>query len=201
MPVYDLTLPINDRTPVFPGDPAAEIVPFYTIEKDHWNIKKLTFPSHFGTHIDAPYHMFENGKKLTDFPMEKFTGEGTVIDVRGQKEIVDNLEKVHQGDIVFFYTQHIDNVYAKNFFSNNPVISVKTAQLLVKKKVKIVGIDSFSPDNEPFEVHRLLLSHEILIIENLVNLNKLIDKRFECYALPLKLENADGTPCRVIAKI
>ena len=64
--------------------------------------------------------------------------------------------------------------------------------------MKIVGIDSFSPDNEPFEVHKMFFKNEILIVENLVNLEKLNGKRFKCYIFPLKIQDADGAPCRVV---
>jgi arylformamidase len=39
-----------------------------------------------------------------------------------------------------------------------------------------------------------------LIIENLINLEKLLGKDFEIIALPLKID-AHGAPARVIAKV
>ena len=67
--------------------------------------------------------------------------------------------------------------------------------------VKIIGLDSFTPDKEPFETHKLLFTKNICIVENLVNLKQLVGKKFECTILPLKLANADGAPCRVVAKL
>ncbi|MBI1970856.1 cyclase family protein [Candidatus Woesearchaeota archaeon] len=85
------------------------------------------------------------------------------------------------------------------YFDHNPVISEETALQLIKKKVRIIGIDSFSPDNNPWPIHKLLLKQDILIVENLINLKKLAGKRFQCYILPLNIKNGDGAPCRVIA--
>jgi kynurenine formamidase len=65
----------------------------------------------------------------------------------------------------------------------------------------MVGLDSYSPDNEPFEIHKMLLKRDILIVENLVNLDRLVGKRFRCYVMPLKIQDADGAPCRVIGII
>lgn len=198
MEIIDLTMPIDEKTPVFPGDQKQEIKQIATIKENGWNEKRLTISSHFSTHIDAPFHMIEEGKKLTDFPIEKFIGEAIVVDVRNKKQIKFDLRGVKENDIVFFFTGQMDKAYSDAFFQNNPVITKETAQKLIDKKVKIVGLDSYSPDNEPFEVHKVLFKHDILIVENLVNLDKLGGKRFMCYILPLKINDADGAPCRVI---
>ena len=71
---------------------------------------------------------------------------------------------------------------------------------LIEKKVKIVGVDMASPDDEPFPVHKKLLGAGVLIIENLTNLDQLEDKDFTVYALPIKLQ-IDGAPVRVIAEL
>ena len=198
MKIFDLTLPINKKTPVFPSDPKYEIKQIATIKKNGWNEIRLTFNSHFSTHIDAPFHMLENGKRLDDFPLEIFAGEAVVINARGKKQTKPYLNGVKRNDIVFFFTGHIEKAYSPLFFKNNPVITKETAKKLIDKKVKIVGIDSFSPDNEPFEIHKMFFKHDILIVENLVNLDKLNGRRFQCYILPLKIQGADGAPCRVI---
>jgi len=197
----DLTLPLNEKTPVFPGTPTPQIKQFSTIETKGYNEKRITITSHASTHIDAPRHMIPDGKTLTDYPIEKFIGKGIVIDVTGQKEIHTDITKFHKDDIVLFYTGHSKNINKKNYFENNPVLSIKTAKDLIEKQVKIIGIDSFTPDNHPFEIHKMLFKKNILIVENLINLDKLIDKSFTCYILPLKIQDADGAPCRVIAEI
>jgi len=199
--IIDLTLSIDSKTPNWPGDPEIVIKQFSTVEKDAIGKKVLTFHSHFSTHIDAPSHMISNGKTLSDYLMEKFVGECIVLDVRGQKEIETNLDSVKEGDIVFFLTAHSDKVYEKDYFDRNPVLTPKTAQELVDKKIKMVGLDSPTPDNAPYTLHKLFLKHDILIVENLVNLKELAGKRFQCYVLPLKIKDGDGAPCRVIGVI
>ena len=198
MELFDLTMPIDERTPTFPGDPKQEIKQIATINKQGWNEKRLTFNSHFSTHIDAPFHMLADGKKLTDFPIEAFIGEAIVIDAGNMAEIEPCLDAVKPGYIVFFYTGHIRKAYSGDFFKDNPVIAKTTAQKLVEKKIKIVGLDSFTPDNAPFEVHKLFFRHSIMIVENLANLDKLVGRRFTCYILPLKIQDADGAPCRIV---
>ena len=197
----DLTIPLDANTPVFPGSPKPQIHQFATIEKDGYNEKKLTFTSHISTHIDAPRHMLSSGKTLTEYPINKFIGDGIVIDVRGQKEIEVDETDIHEEDIVFFFTGHSKKFYESDYFKNNPVLTEKTAQKLIDKKIKIMGIDSFTPDNKPYPVHNMLLQNDILIVENLIHLDKLLQKRFTCYILPLKIQDADGAPCRIVAEI
>src|SRR3989338_4911683 len=126
--IIDLTLPIDNKTPNWPGDPEIVIKQHSTVEKDGIGKKVLSFHSHFSTHIDAPSHMIAKGKTLSDYPIEKFVGECIVLDVRGQKEIDANLDLVKEGDIVFFLTAHSDKVYEKDYFSASPVLSLETAQ-------------------------------------------------------------------------
>ena len=204
MKIIDLTMPIDENTPVYPGDKPQHIGQQATIAKDGWNEKRLEFSSHLGTHIDAPFHMLQGGKKLDEFPMEKFMGEAITIDARktnGRNEIQVDLEKVKESDIVLFYTGHTKKANNKEFFENNPVISAQLARKLAEKKVKIVGIDSYTPDNSPFVTHKILLGADILIVENLVNIGQLAGKRFKCYILPIKIRDADGAPCRAIAEL
>ena len=197
--MIDLTMPLDENTPVYPGDPKPEFnrVAFYA--KDGWNEHRICINTHLGTHIDAPWHMIDEGKRLSDFPIEKFVGRGLVVDVRGQEEIDDPLEGIRQGDIVLLRTDHTKKAATPEFFTDNPVISRALALRIVEKQVSIVGIDSFGPDNPPFEVHKLFFEHDILSLENLVSLDLLPQDAFQLFVFPIRLEGLDAAPCRVIA--
>ena len=196
-------MPIDEKTPNFPGDPLIKIKR-HTVKKHTYGKILMNIHTHISTHIDAPSHMIENGKTLSDFSLNKFIGEAIVLDVRGQSNIQSDLRNVNNGDIVFFLTSHSDKAYEANYFKNNPVITKETAQKLVEKNINIVGLDSFTPDNEPYDVHKIFLKSDILIVENLINLDKLYQqlsgKRFKCFIIPMKITDADGAPCRVVAE-
>lgn len=197
----DLTLAVSDNIPPFPGDPKMEVRDLFTIKKHGVNEKRLSFNSHFSTHIDAPFHMIPDGKKLEDFPLNVFIGQATIIDVVNKAEIgPQDLPKKIQTPIVLFYTNHIRKIGGKDYYKNNPVLTMETAQILVRNKVKIVGIDSFTPDNYPYTVHKILFRKNILILENLVNLDRL-SKHCKLYIVPLNLRDADGAPTRVFADV
>jgi kynurenine formamidase len=184
--VYDLSMPLDRKTPVFPGDPEPE-----------FSTTKVTIGMHLGTHIDAPYHMIPKGKKLSDFPTRTFVGSATVIDVRGQKQINPDLKAVRKNDIVFLLTGHSDKARSKDYFTKYPVLTPAAAKEVIRRKVKIIGIDSFTPDSPPYEIHKMLLKHDILIVENLVGLAPLAGRRFQCVIAPLNLQNTDAAPCRI----
>ncbi len=179
--MIDLTIEISEDTFVFPGDPKPEIKQIATINEQGWNEKRITFNSHFATHIDAPFHMIEEGKKLTDYSMDKFVGECVVVDI----DNISGVDNINEGDIVLVCT-------------NGKLLTKKFASKLIEKKIKIIGIDSASPDKEPFEIHKMLLKEDILIVENLVGLKDLVGQRFKCFIMPLKIKDADGAPCRVV---
>jgi len=199
MKVIDLTTLIDENTEVFPGDAKPEITVVSTIKEKGWNEKQLKFGSHFATHIDAPFHMIEGGKKLDEFPVETFFGKAICIDARKKEILEDGLKRVKRGDIVLFLTGKSGVRGYEDFIKREPTIGTETAQSLAKKGVKMVGFDSLTVDAEPFAIHKLFFSNNIPIVENLANLETVVGKRFDCFALPLKLANADAAPCRVIA--
>lgn len=196
----DLTLEVSEKIPPFPGDPKMETHDLFTLKKDSVNEKRVSFNSHFSTHIDAPFHMIPDGKKLEDFPLSVFFGKATIVDVQNKTAIgLRDLPQKIITPFVLFFTNHIRKIRTKDYYKNNPVITEESAKILVRSKVKIVGIDSFTPDNYPYSVHKILFRNNILIIENLVNLD-LLKKFCQIFIAPLNLRNADGAPVRVIAK-
>lgn len=201
MELIDLTMPLNEETPVYPGSPTAEFTRVAYCENDGHNEHRICANTHFGTHIDAPWHMLADGKRLTDFPIERFVGRAVLFDVEGQKQIDVELEGVDENDIVILMTNHTKRAGTPAFFEENPVISRALAEKLVAKRVGMVGIDSFSPDNPPFDIHKLLLSNEVLIVENLVNLDRIGRRKFNILILPVKYDKIDGAPCRAVAQL
>ena len=205
MKIIDLTMPLDENTPIFPGDEEPEFLQTGTIAKEGFNMKSIKISSHTGTHMDAPSHMLDEGATLDEYSIDRFIGEAVVIDARktgeGNEIIVSEKELavIRKNDIVLFWTGHTEKAGTSGFFRDNPVISEKIARQLAAKGVKMVGIDSFTPDNEPYESHKILFEGNIPIVENLVNLDKLKGKIFTCYILPLNITEADGAPCRAIA--
>src|SRR5438552_2294837 len=88
--IYDVTVPITNTMPIWPGDPPVELVPMSHESRNKTHIVNLTaiaMGSHTGTHIDAPFHMIKSGKRLHEFSLEILVGKATVFEVPGVRSI------------------------------------------------------------------------------------------------------------------
>jgi kynurenine formamidase len=200
MAYIDLTMALTPDTPVYPGDPQVEITQITSVADDGYMDHTVKMGTHNGTHIDAPAHMIEGGKMLSDFPLDTFIGPGKLVDARnGLTPAGIDAAGVEQGDIVLLYTGASDIYTDPDYYYHEPVVSDEAAMHLIKLGVKMVGLDMGSIDEDPFIIHKALLRKDILIIENLVNLSALLNAEFKIHALPLNL-HVEGAPARVIAE-
>ena len=208
----DLTLTISKSIPSFPGSPEPQFISWSSLKEDGYNLELLFLSSHTGTHIDAPYHFTEKGKKIHEIPLKRLTGNATLIKLRKNrneaisKSDIINYEKIH-GKIhdhssIFFFTGWEKNLKKHNYFTENPGLNNLAAKYLASKKTNLVGIDSPSIDlgnDDSFSVHHILAKNDVLIVENLANLNRIFTNSFNFVILPLKLKGATGSPVRAIA--
>jgi kynurenine formamidase len=159
---------------------------------------------HIGTHIDGPLHMIPESPMICDLPLERLVGKGSIIDISKYKIFSDVKllkEKAKKCDILLFHTGYGVLFNSEAYLKDYPIIGEDVAKTIVDLGIKMIGIDSLSPDTEPYNIHKLLFSNNILIAENLINLDQLLTaKDFLIFALPLKI-NADSAPARIIAVI
>lgn len=200
----DLSYEIEHQMAVYPGDDELKLYRHRFLNRDYYNDTRLETGMHVGTHIDAPSHLLNKDRFICDYPVEKFIGNGCLLDVRNEEIIKlkdEYLDKVQEGDIVLLYTGYDEFFGTDKYFENHPIVDEKLAQFFVDRGVKLIGIDMPSPDQYPFKVHHKLLENDILIIENLRNLKKLEGvKRFEVMAFPLNIR-AEASLTRVVARI
>lgn len=212
MRYIDLTHKIREDMPVYPGTEKPKLKESNTIEKDHFRETLLSMYSHTGTHTDSPAHLFTNGKSLDEFQIAAFCGRAVVLDCTGLSEnsrigkdmLLSLGEKLERADFLVIKTGWEKYWNSEKYFSGFPCIDAEAAQLLVKSGKKGMAVDAISVDpvGEELEVHKILLgSDNFIIVENLCNLDCIHDDEFEFFALPLKFENADGAPTRVVAQI
>jgi len=208
----DLTLTISESIPSFPGSPKPQFISWSNLKEDGYNLELLFLSSHTGTHLDAPFHFIKNGMKIHQIPLNRLLGKAVLIKLEKTKntkisKIDITLFEKKNGKIpnfssIFFYTGWQKNLKKDNYFTENPGLDISAAKYLVSKNINLVGIDSPSKDlgkDESFNVHNILSKNNILIVENLTNLNKILTKEFNFTILPLKLIDATGSPVRAIA--
>lgn len=202
MKYIDLSHEIKNNMPVYPGDIDVNLTKEKDFNKDGYNMYSLYTEMHAGTHIDAPLHMKDNKKFISEYPIEKFIGNVALLDVRGEKiiELKDEYYKnIKENDIVILFTGW-DNFYGKEeYYTKHPIVSMELVELLIKKKVKMVGMDMPSPDRNNYEIHNALFENDIFLLENLTNLNKLLyNEKIKLFAQPLKIES-ESSLVRAIA--
>lgn len=202
--VIDLTHTFADKMSVHPFDERPTLTKLRTLENDDYNDWLLSSGMHVGTHIDGPGHLTDARLQMATIPVERFVGDGLLIDARGKSLDAALLERVpisKEGLIVLIFTGYSALWGASEYFIEHPVIEPDFAKALIKYRVKMVGIDFFSPDKYPFKIHKMFFEHQLLIAENLTNLGQLVGvDNFTVVALPLKLE-ADSALARVVALV
>ncbi|MFW6196094.1 MAG: cyclase family protein [Thermoplasmatota archaeon] len=200
----DLTHQVTDDMPVYPEDDPVELYKTGSLEEDGYNYFRLETGLHAGTHIDTPMHMTKDDTYMNEIPLERFTGNGCILDVRNQSPIEykdEYSEIVKENDIVLLHTGFDEKYGSKEYYTEHPIVDESLAKFFVDKKIKMLGMDIPTPDKYPFNIHKTLFKNGILIIENLTNLSELSDvEDFEIIAFPLKIK-ADSSIARVVAKV
>jgi len=208
----DLTHELRNGMPIYPGDPSPSFVRYATLEKNGVNLTKLTLGSHTGTHIDAPRHFIPDGIGIDQISPNKLIGEAYVTDMSSKpigsaitgQDLRDNLEgHVAADDIVVCYTGCSEHWEEEPVRSNYTYLTGDAAEYLVSKKVRAVGIDFLSVERfrapDPI-THKTLLGNGIFIIESLSQATKqFVGKRTLMICMPIKLQNGDGAPSRIIS--
>ena len=84
--VVDLSMPLDERTPFYPGDPEPRIcaaTSSSTRPAGGRARRSAGTRSQSGTHCDAPYHFVPDGDRLDALPLERFVGPSVVVDATG----------------------------------------------------------------------------------------------------------------------
>jgi kynurenine formamidase len=204
MKYIDLTHRFDRNTPVSPFDEKPIFNHTKTRETDSYSDTQIITTMHIGTHIDAPSHMIDSPQNIADFDIHQFIGDVVVLDFVGQKEIVlreADQNKIKENTIVLIYTGMDKIIGTKEYYFVHPQVSLAFANYLVEKKVKLLGLDFFSPDGFPSLVHKKLLTNDILIVENLTNLELLLNKNIlKGYFIPLKIDT-EGSFIRAFVEV
>jgi len=203
MKIYDLTITINNETLKWPSDPDIEIKKFLSIKNgDKVNLSILKLGSHTGTHIDAPFHFLKNGKSIDKIDIKNLIGKCFVKFVNSDVITIEEIKDIDYKnyDKILFKTKNSKYLKKVKFFKNYVYLSKEAAGFLVKKKVKLIGIDYLSIEgfgSVDNYVHKILLKNEVIIIEGL-DMSKVGEGEYFLISLPLKLGGLDGSPARVI---
>jgi kynurenine formamidase len=212
--VVDLSHPLDDDTPVYPGDPVARFTPATTIDEHGYNVLHVRMGSQTGTHVDAPYHFLADGARIDELPLELFLGPAVVADVRGRAphaaitwaDLAPVAGRLGPGRMLLLHTGW-DAHWGTDAYFDHPFLDGDAAERVVAAGVRTVGLDALSLDEtvlggEPaggFAAHLAVLGAGGVIVENLRGLDAVRSAEPVVSVLPLRLAGADGAPVRAVA--
>ena len=206
--IIDLTHPISEGMPVYPGTEPPVLKTECTIEDIGFLEKKITLFSHTGTHMDAPAHLIKNAKTLDKLPTSQFYGRALLLDltnINGSiielKDIESYKDEIKNVEFVVLFTGWSTYWGSNKYFESYPVLSFEAAGWLSEFGLKGIGLDTISADNidtVEYEVHKSFLEKNTVIIENLTNLSKLSGNNFIFSCFPMSFKDADGSPIRAV---
>lgn len=200
----DISQPLTNTIGHWPGDsPFSYELSFTKEETGSVNIGKIKTSLHTGTHVDAPFHFDNKGKKINELAIDDFIGIARVVDVSdGDRVTVDLLTELEFGsfDQILFRTSLPNQ--PERFPDQIPVLDEGLAPFLRERGIKLVGVDLPSvdqTDSKELKAHHAFHRAGIQILENIM-LDKVTEGLYELIALPLPLVGADGSPVRAVIR-
>ncbi len=226
--IIDITTPISSFTRIFPGDPIPAIEKVCTLEEEGCVVSKLSFGSHTGTHVDAPFHILKNGLTVDKLELKNLMGKALILDFSSLSgELTANiLEKTFRSigaseniQILLLKTEDFSRKHeiagevspsgaklssqdmeTEKEESCPAYLDESGAAWIVEKGFKTIGTDGFSVDNPYSEP---LPAHHILLSGNVnivecLELSSVETGIYFFLCLPLKIENCDGAPARAL---
>jgi arylformamidase len=201
--IYDISVPLDHRTPIFPGDPkfSRNLAASLTVEGTTCNTSHLNFGAHTGTHIDAPLHMKKSGRDVSAIRPDELVGSTRVMEIRDAEKIsVSELSEKNWASVsrVLFKTRN-SGLWGGEFQKKFVYLEEEAAHFLADKKIRVVGIDYLSVERfgaARFDSHLALMQRDILILEGL-DLSSVPEGNYLLFCGALKLAGSDGAPCRV----
>jgi len=205
--IIDLTLPLQDGMPVYPGDVPVSIEPYHTIEEHGSNTSKLVLGSHAGTHLDAPWHFVADGPRLDGISLDVCVGPAAVLDFseKGPGESIElsDLKRwerfMIEGSRVLLRTDWSRRFGEESYYVDWPVLSPEASAWLAGRSISLLGVETPSVDRRGTRGnHTALLGARVVLVEGLANLSEIKRAQIFFVALPLSLVGRDGSPVRAI---
>ena len=191
MRIYDISQEVF-TCKVFPGDasPQRKVV-MKRSEGDVCNLTEFTMCAHNGTHVDAPFHFIDDGKKIDEIPLESFIGCAYVASHEGEitaKDAEEILKKAAAG-----------NASKRILIKGKAVLTEEGARVFASARILLFGNESqtVGPENAPMQVHLIMLGADIVLLEG-IRLGGVDEGVYMLNAAPINLGASDGAPCRAV---
>lgn len=191
--IYDISQELFTCS-VFPGDrsPVREVVE--TIDGGSiCNLTAFSMCAHNGTHVDAPYHFYKDGKTIDQLNLEAVVGKCFVTFEEGAVT-------AEKAEAILNKAKGTEPESAKRILiGGDAFVTLEAAQVFAREKILLIGNESqtVGPLDAPAAVHYELLKQEVVLLEG-IRLAHVPEGVYFLNAAPINLGGADGAPCRAI---
>jgi len=213
--IYDLSQPVFANCPQYPDHAPrpVQVRLFYLRAVQGVNKEIVELSTHTGTHCDAPYHFFDDGKTIDEVPLATYVGPAVTFDLRAKPpgsaivpdDLASGLDRVQPGSIALLNTGRGQRrANTADFLTQYVYLGGAAAELLVSRGVKGVGIDAVSLGgyDDPAKAgpaHRAILGNGGFIAEELFFPDAVMDGRERLFvATPIKLQGCSGAWARAM---
>jgi arylformamidase len=199
--IIDISLPLEISLAVWPGDTEFDYqLAWKRSAGASVNVGAVRMSTHCGTHIDAPFHFDDGGKKVDQLSLVPFIGKAIVIHARGRENISrsDLSRDLGGAERLLIRTDAWSDPHS--FPERIPVIDPDVPDWLGSQGIVLLGLDVPSVDvleSKELPNHHALARNQIAILESL-NLRHVEEGIYHLVAAPLKLVGADGAPVRAL---
>ena len=186
----------------------ADTAPLYE-DKCAFAFTELSFNGAVGTHLDAPYTRYPEGRDIASIGLSELILPGRVLDLRGweaetsvEPDDVDLPDGLAGHALLFNFGW--DAEWGGERYLARPYLGAALVDLLIERGVKLVGTDTVNVDGAvdlERPAHSRLLKNDVLIVEDLCRLDQLHGKAFRFFALPLPVRGGASMAVRAFAEI
>ena len=215
--LVDLSHEIEHGMVTYPGLPAPAIGDWLSRSASQtryapgttFQIGKIELLANTGTYVDAPFHRYDGGKDVGDYPLEAVAAlEGVVVratERAGRALDADVFRRLAvRGKAVLVHTGWDAHWRTEQYGSGHPFVTRAAADYLVGAGAALVGIDSLNIDDGADgtrPAHSLLLAAGVPIVEHLCRLGELPDRGFQFFAVPPRVKGMGSFPVRAFAML
>ena len=203
--LIDISILVNEFTAEWPGDTPFSCQWTWEMARgDSVNVSCINSSPHVGTHADAPFHVDPTWPASEALELGAFTGQATVIDVDHQPgRIALAALGSLQGRSVERVLLRTGQTIANGGFPEHwPWLDEETAQALVDRGLKLLGVDAPSVDareSKTLAVHRILFRGGAAVLENL-DLRHAPAGDYHLTAFPVRFAGLDAAPVRAVLR-
>lgn len=207
---------LDQNTPTYGNRNSFEITKKSDMSKgDVANDSYISTTVHIGTHVDMPFHFYENGQSIEYFDADFWMFENVLVvevepkDIVIKDELIEKLEHVEDTgyEILIVKTGMCESRDLEIYWEKNYGFHPDIYDLLNSKfpDIRVFGFDSisvssFQKRDVGREAHKRFLNPKkpILLLEDMdlryINEKSGISK---VIVSPLRISNCDGIPCTV----